>query len=169
MLSWSLWIANVLSHCTPIFYRIWQVQKIWSVVDRNPHRWSPIISSVYELNLERRILDGFLYMKLIAVTSHDNYCSQFNGSSFKLVKWWDSFHWSGTPPLFQMELMRLWISDHNVLPHAWMSSAGIWSLPSDWYVFDFAIAISTSMGWVQALAAPLYFHLPNTTEAIRIQ
>jgi hypothetical protein len=37
------------------FCNIWRIHKIWSVVDlfrRNPHRWSPIISSMYGLNLD---------------------------------------------------------------------------------------------------------------------
>jgi hypothetical protein len=40
------------------------MQKIWSVVDllrRNPHWWSPIISSTYGLSLERRIFGKILY------------------------------------------------------------------------------------------------------------
>jgi hypothetical protein len=42
--------------------------------------------------------------------------------------------------------MSLWISDCNISPPAWISSAGIWSLPGDLYFFNFAIAISTSEG-----------------------
>jgi hypothetical protein len=38
------------------------------------------------------------------------------------------------------------ISDHNVLPPAGISSVGIWSLPGDLCLFNFAIAISTSKG-----------------------
>jgi hypothetical protein len=46
------------------FPSIWRMQKIWSVLDLlhwNPHWWSPIISSAYGLNLERRIFDKILY------------------------------------------------------------------------------------------------------------
>jgi hypothetical protein len=42
---------------------IWQIQKILSLVDllrRNPQCWSPIISSMYGLNLQRRILNKML-------------------------------------------------------------------------------------------------------------
>jgi hypothetical protein len=64
-LSQSLRIADVPSHCTPIFFcSIWQIKKIWSVVDllcQNPHWWSPVISSMYGLRLERKILDNILY------------------------------------------------------------------------------------------------------------
>ena len=50
-------------HCLivfPFFSSIWRIQIIWSVVDllrRNPHWWSPIISSAYGINLESRMLD----------------------------------------------------------------------------------------------------------------
>jgi hypothetical protein len=37
--------------------------------------------------------------------------------------------------------MSLWISDSNISPPAWISSAGIWSLSGDLYFFNFAIAI----------------------------
>jgi hypothetical protein len=40
--------------------------------------------------------------------------------------------------------MSLWITDTNVSPPAWYSSAGIWSLPRDLYFFSFAIEIWTS-------------------------
>jgi hypothetical protein len=43
-----------------------------------------------------------------------------------------------------MELMSLQIADANVSPPAWISYAGILSLPGDSYFFSFAIAISTS-------------------------
>jgi hypothetical protein len=63
-LSWSLWTANVVSLYSHFFSSIWRMQKIWSVVDllrRNPHWWSPIISSMYGTNLGRRIFDKILY------------------------------------------------------------------------------------------------------------
>jgi hypothetical protein len=44
--------------------------------------------------------------------------------------------------LLQTELIGLWISDSTV--SAWISSAGILSLPDDLYFFNFAIAISIS-------------------------
>jgi hypothetical protein len=43
---------------------VWRMRKIWSVGDLlcwNPHWWSPIISSMYGPNLERRIFDKILY------------------------------------------------------------------------------------------------------------
>jgi hypothetical protein len=43
---------------------IWWMQKIWSIVDLlhwNLHCWSPIISSIYGLYLERRIFNKILY------------------------------------------------------------------------------------------------------------
>ena len=46
------------------FSSIWRMQDIWSVVDllrRNPHWWSPVISSAYEVNLYRRMFDIILY------------------------------------------------------------------------------------------------------------
>jgi hypothetical protein len=38
--------------------------------------------------------------------------------------------------------MSLWIEDSNILPPAWISSAGIWSLPGDFYFSNFAIAMA---------------------------
>jgi hypothetical protein len=70
------------------FSSIWRMQKSWSVVDllrRNPHWWSPIISSMWGPNLEWRILDKFC-VKLIAVMSHDNYYSQFYHPFCELVQ-----------------------------------------------------------------------------------
>jgi hypothetical protein len=46
---------------------IWRIQKIWSVVDllhQNPHWWSPIISFIYGLNLERRTFHKFYFLVL---------------------------------------------------------------------------------------------------------
>jgi hypothetical protein len=40
----------------PFYSSIWRMQKLWSVVDlfrRNPHWWSPIILSIYGLNLDK--------------------------------------------------------------------------------------------------------------------
>jgi hypothetical protein len=45
------------------FSNIWQIQNIWSAVDLlhlYPHWWSPVISSTYGVNLERRILGKIL-------------------------------------------------------------------------------------------------------------
>jgi len=41
-------------------------------------------------------------------------------------------------------LIILWISEHNVLPPTWISSAGIRSVPVDLYFPSFSIAIYTS-------------------------
>jgi hypothetical protein len=46
----------------------------------------------------------------------------------------NSFQWSGSSSLFQINLMLLWISDRSVSPPAWISSAGILSLLSDSYL-----------------------------------
>jgi hypothetical protein len=63
-----------------------------------------------------------------------------------LVNWYNNrlFHWSGSSSLFLIELISLWILERNISPPAWISSAGISSLPGDFYLFNFAIAISTS-------------------------
>jgi hypothetical protein len=42
--------------------------------------------------------------------------------------------------LFQTELISLWISEHNALPPAWISSARTWSIL---YLFSISTAIST--------------------------
>jgi hypothetical protein len=44
-----------------------------------------------------------------------------------------SFDWSGSSSLLQIKLMSLWISDCNVSPPAWKSSARIWLVPGDLY------------------------------------
>jgi hypothetical protein len=55
-------------HCfvlSPLFSSIWRMQYIWSVVDlllRNPHWWSPVISSAYGVNLNSRMLDKILHV-----------------------------------------------------------------------------------------------------------
>jgi len=62
------------------------------------------------------------------------------------------FLWIGTDrllPLFRQFLLlpnriSLWISKHIVLPPALSSSAGIWSIPGDLWLFSLSIASSTS-------------------------
>jgi hypothetical protein len=57
----NLRTTSLYSHS---FSTIWWMRQLWSVVDllhRNPHWWSPIISSIYRLNLERKIFDKILY------------------------------------------------------------------------------------------------------------
>jgi len=54
-------------HYFPMFFSssIWRMQNIWAVVAllrRNPHWWSPIISSAYGVNLDSRMLDKILYV-----------------------------------------------------------------------------------------------------------
>ena len=56
----------------------------------------------------------------------------------------DSFHPSGSFSLSQIEVISLWISKHNVLPTTLISSAGIWSIPGDLWLFSLSIASSTS-------------------------
>jgi hypothetical protein len=93
----------------------WRMQKIWSVVDVlwwNQHWWSSIISSMYELNLGRRIFDNILYEvkwypMIITIIIIFSFITLF-------VNWYNnsSFHWSGTSSLFHIELKSLWISRH---------------------------------------------------------
>jgi hypothetical protein len=78
----SLWATAI---CLPTWRSGWDhsasaIMKSWWKMSKHgwAHRWqtylthtSPIISSIYGLNLERRILKKIL--KLIAVISHDNY------------------------------------------------------------------------------------------------
>jgi hypothetical protein len=119
---------------------------IWSVVHllhQNPHWCSTVISSMYGLNRESRILDKIWY----EVDSSDipwkllrSVLSPFLWISTIL----DSFHRSGNSYLFQIKLMSLWIWDRNVSLPAWISSAKIWSQPDGLYLFNFAIANSTS-------------------------
>jgi hypothetical protein len=56
-----LQITDAQPHCIPIFFSsLWWMQNIWSVVNllcRNPHWWSPVISSAYGVNLDRRMFD----------------------------------------------------------------------------------------------------------------
>jgi hypothetical protein len=66
--SWAF-LKSMNSWCTVSLYShffssIWRMQKMWSVVDllrRNPHWWSPIISSMYGANLQWRTFDKILY------------------------------------------------------------------------------------------------------------
>jgi hypothetical protein len=85
------------------------------------------------LHHERRILIKF-YMKLISLISPDNYYSEFYHRACALLSQF----------LFEIELISLWILERNISPLAWISSAVIWSLLGYVYLFDFAIAISTS-------------------------
>jgi hypothetical protein len=55
----------------------------------------------------------------------------------------DSFHCCGSSSLFQIEV-NMCISECNILPPAWISSARIWSLPGDLYHLRFSIVISAS-------------------------
>jgi hypothetical protein len=58
--SWCT--ASLYSH---FFSSIWLMQNIWSLVDpllQHPHWWSPIISSAYGVNVERRMFDRILYV-----------------------------------------------------------------------------------------------------------
>jgi len=58
-------LKSINSWCTVsvychFFWNIWQMQNVWSVVDplhQNPSWWSPIISSVYGVHLDSRMLD----------------------------------------------------------------------------------------------------------------
>jgi hypothetical protein len=57
------------SLCYHFFSSICRMQNIWSVVDllhRNPHWWSPIISSAYGINLDSRMSDKILYVVMKA-------------------------------------------------------------------------------------------------------
>ena len=56
----------------------------------------------------------------------------------------DPFYTSGNFSFFQIEVISLWISKHIVLPPALISSAGIWSIPDDLWLFSLSIASSTS-------------------------
>jgi hypothetical protein len=69
--SCSLWIADILYHCTPVLIPVSEKckkKKKWLVdlLHWNPHWWSLLISSIYKFNIERRILDN-IFMKLMAV------------------------------------------------------------------------------------------------------
>jgi hypothetical protein len=75
-----------------------------------------------------------------------NYYSQFY-QLLQVCTVLDSFHWSCNSLLFQVEFIIFWISEHNILPPAWTSSVGIWSVPGDFYLFSLSIAISTSKYW----------------------
>jgi hypothetical protein len=106
MNSWCT--VSLYSH---FFSSMWWMQKIWSVVDvlcQNPHWWSPIISSVLGLNLERKILNNILY----EVDNSD--ITQLLQSLLSPFLWIDTiigfFHWSGNSSLFQIKLISLWIA-----------------------------------------------------------
>jgi len=56
----------------------------------------------------------------------------------------DFFHSSGNSSLFRIELIRLWISERNILPPDLINSTGMWSVPADLCLFRFLITISNS-------------------------
>jgi hypothetical protein len=117
---------------------IGRMQKVWSMVDQlhwNPHWLSPIILSAYWLNFERtwnRILDDVANSDIATTVSFITL----------LVNWYNNilFHCWRSSFLCQIELMNLWIPEHNV----W--SVGVWSVPGNLYLFNFAIEILNSNG-----------------------
>jgi hypothetical protein len=107
-LSWSLWIADALSRCASIFFSsMWRMHKKSWFVTPNPTLM--ITNNFFHVLKEKYWIK--YRIKLIAMASRDNYCGQFYGSG----KIKDSFHWSDNSSLFQIELMRLWISDRDRL------------------------------------------------------
>jgi len=56
----------------------------------------------------------------------------------------DCLHCSGSSSSFQIELIRLWISELTILPTALINS-GIWSVTGDLCLFSFSIVISSSV------------------------
>jgi hypothetical protein len=120
----------------PLFPSIWQIKDFWSIIDplyRNPNWWSPIILSMYGVNLQKRILDKTDYV----VGNSD--------VPLLLLKWvlppfsWIytitvSFHCSVYSTLFETESKSLWISERNVLRPAWISPAVMWSVPANLYL-----------------------------------
>jgi hypothetical protein len=59
-------------------------------------------------------------MQLITVIFLGNYYIQFYHPSFKQCTKVGSFCWSGSPSLFQVELMSLCIIECDVLPPSWI-------------------------------------------------
>jgi hypothetical protein len=119
------------------------MQNIWSIVDllrRNLHWWSPIIFSAYGFNLDSMILYKIMY----AVDKSDlplhllqSVLSPFLYGGTMI----DSFHSSGSPSLFQIELIYLWLSKWIVLYPAVL--LGFDQYLVIWF-FKFSIAISIS-------------------------
>ena len=108
--SWCT--ASLYSH---IFWGVWWMENIWSVVDllcQNPHWWSPIISSAYGLNLDRRMLDKILYV-LGKSDMQLKLLQSLISPFFYICSLIESFHSSGNFSLFQIELMSLRISIAN--------------------------------------------------------
>jgi hypothetical protein len=51
-----------LPHCIPIFYQVFDKCRIYDwPVSENPHWLSPVISSAYGVNLDKRIFDKTVY------------------------------------------------------------------------------------------------------------
>jgi hypothetical protein len=125
MNSWCT--VSLYSHS---FSSIWRMQKNWSVVDLlclNSHWWSPIISSMYGLDLERWIWANIFY----EVDSSNIPITTVNFITL-LVNWYTN----GLLPLIRqffliLNRISLWISEHNISPPAWNSSAKILSLPGE--------------------------------------
>jgi hypothetical protein len=100
------------------------------------------MSSTYVVNLETRILDKMLY-----VVNSDiplQLLQSILSSTLEIGTVMGSLYSCGSPFIFQIELKSLWISEHNVLPPAWICSTRILSVPGDLCTFSYSIVISTS-------------------------
>jgi hypothetical protein len=131
-ISWSLWIADVLSHCTLIILQYLTNAENLNIVDLlrwKPHWCSTTISStsMFGFNLEKRISIKCC-MKMIEVISPITLESRHPFSWTGTII--DSFHWSGNFP-YPNRINEFVDPDSNVLPPAWISYAEISSLPGD--------------------------------------
>jgi len=82
----------------------------------------------------------------------------------------DSCHSAGNSFLFQIKLICLWISEWTVLPPALISSAGIWSIFSDLWLYSFSIAILTSKALSSGTSgSAVCVFLPNITNPMYIE
>jgi hypothetical protein len=97
-------------------------------------------------------------------TDQNSHISQYLMQSVLLLILWtgtiiDSFHWSGSSSLIKIELMTLWIPDHNISIPAWNSPARIWSLYGDLYFSTLQWNFQPQKDHDQILTVQLYNRL----------
>ena len=114
------------------------MQNIWAVVDllrQNQRWWFPIISCVYVVNLDSRMLDKILYVIwrkwYASIITTNRYTDRIRPLIRQFL-------------LLPNRISKFMISEWIVLPPGLISSAGILSIPGDLCHFRFSIAVSFS-------------------------
>jgi hypothetical protein len=122
--SRTLKTVDILSHYTPVsFSSVWRMQNILLVFDllhQNPN---------FDRRGEMSIKDKIFYLvgnSDIPLQLLKSVLSPFSQTGTIMVNYFQC--WSNFS-LFNIYLTSLWILECNILSHAWLNSAEIWSLP----------------------------------------